>query len=229
MSAETISRAVIDFKQWRETLAQIHLRSELLFIESGKLASHRSEECLQLFTGDRRFRRGLFRKEDERFSSEFSKIEEKSALLAMVQRLVDSQGALSQKQASIMAVAEELILNCAISAPRVAATEGLAVSPEKKCLLTVEQAEQELWIHACDPFGVFHRSNFAQSFRPSPLSASQSHGNSGRGLEIIVESVTDFYVKSNPQYGTWAAARIDLGLSNRDHEVEPKRLFLDFA
>lgn len=229
MSTESFPRAIIDFKNWRETLGQIHLRSELLFIESGQMAANRTEECLQLFTGDRRFRRGLFRKECERISSEFSKIEEKDSLLAMTQRLVDSQRSLSQKDASIMAVAEELILNCAISAPRVAASEGLVIPADKKCQFTVEQSDSELWIHACDPFGVFHRSNFAQSFRPAPINASKTHGHSGRGLEIIVDAVTDFYVKSNPQYGTWAAARIDLGLSNRDHEVEPKRLFLDFA
>lgn len=156
-------------------------------------------------------------------------LDQKSQSLESAEQVLRRDSSLGPKSERIVAVTDEIMLNALLSAPQVAKENQAGPASQDGCRFVLEWNENEIWIHGQDPFGLFLRENFQRSFSRSPEGrGGNSHGHAGRGLEIILSSSTDLYIKSSREWGTWVAARIDLSLSNRENDVEPKRLFLDF-
>lgn len=227
MRIESTSALIIEHEKWHETLAQISTSLESYFLQSGNIADHRNEKALKAFLLNTSYGSPIFQNSNRSHSLALERLDDKGKVLDLATEMLNRDSLLEPKSDKIIAVAEEIILNALISAPSVAAETNLSTA-NTKCHFILEWNPSEIWIHGQDPHGVFLRKNFQKSFRPVPSEKGRTHGHSGRGLEIIVNSSTDLYIKSNPNWGTWVAARIDLVLSNRENDRDAKRLLLDF-
>lgn len=161
-----------------------------------------------------------------RESYKLKTVDNKSETLESLIHAIQKHSGTDQKRRNIVTVIDELMLNALISAPRAAAEIGIQPKLGESCLLAAEWTDEQIWVHMQDPWGAFLRDNFAKSFRPLGNHV-ETHGHSGRGMQIILESCTDLYIGSEPGKLTWVAARFDLVLSNVEHDKVPKRLLLD--
>jgi hypothetical protein len=224
---EKASALSMDLAAWEKFLQTASEYEEVYFVQKGQIPDHRDQRALQKFSAKRPYGVAILEPTNRSYEFSIRNLEEKNQTLEQMEEILKRDSGLEPKTEKIISIAEEIILNALVSAPAVAAEAGRPTQ-QASCLFSFEWNEQEIWLHGQDPHGSFTRGNFQRSFRPINSSKIPTHGHSGRGLEIILNACTDLYIQSRSGWGTWVAARVDLVLTNRENDISPKRLLLDF-
>jgi len=192
---------VVKVEEWQSVMAKLTDYSEIYFVQAGALTKLSNMATIMSFV------QGPFSAEIASLlsnsSNESVKLYNESGktdALARLENVINRVSLLSNKKVRLLEIIQELISSC-----------FSLVDFNPPMALLLEWNEQEAWVHGKSTSGSYHRKDLAND----------------TSIMKVMAAATDLFIRVVPGRGSWFAARVDLKLTNPEHDVEPKRLIMD--